>query len=109
MGKLCERRCTPCKKGTPPLSGLELTTLSAEVPEWRVEEERRLSREFQFPDFASALKFVNRASDLAEQEQHHPDIHLAWGKARFDLWTHSVGGLSENDFILAAKIDTLPR
>jgi len=107
MSTLLSKRCEPCEKGTQPLRGLELATLAAEVPQWRVVDDHHLTREFRFPDFVSALQFVNRAGDLAEQEQHHPDIFLTWGKVRFEIWTHSVGGLSENDFILAAKIDAL--
>lgn len=107
MSVLRSRRCIPCEKGAPPLKGLALSTLAAEVPNWRVTNESRLTREFRFPDFVSALRFVNRAGEIAEQEQHHPDIHLSWGKASFEIWTHSIGGLSENDFILAAKIDAL--
>ncbi|MBL8878246.1 MAG: 4a-hydroxytetrahydrobiopterin dehydratase [Phycisphaerales bacterium] len=107
MSKLRSKRCIPCEKGTPPLKGLALVTLSAEVPKWSVVDESRLTRDFKFPDFATALRFVNRAGEIAEQEQHHPDIRLSWGKAGFEIWTHSIGGLSENDFILAAKIDAL--
>lgn len=107
MSKLLTKRCRPCEQGTPPLRGLELATLAAEVPGWRIVDDHHLTREFRFPDFLSALQFVNRAGELAEREQHHPDIFLTWGKARFEIWTHSVGGLSENDFILAAKIDAL--
>jgi len=75
------------------------------VPEWSVEEGRRLRREFRFPDFARALAFVDRVGALAEAEDHHPEILLGWGRVGILLWTHAAGGLTENDFVLAAKID----
>ena len=81
--------------------------LAAEVPSWKVVGEHHLERAFTFKDFASALAFVNRVGAIAEEENHHPDILLGWGKATVTTWTHSAGGLSENDFVLAAKIDAL--
>ena len=79
-----------------------------EVPEWKVAiDNKSISKEFKFKDFAEAMGFVNKVADLAEKEGHHPDIHISWNKARFLLSTHAIGGLSENDFILAAKIDAL--
>lgn len=74
-------------------------------PEWKVVDEHHLEREFTFKNFKEALDFTNRVGEIAEQEQHHPDIFLSWGKVGVQLWTHSVGGLSENDFVLAAKTD----
>lgn len=105
---LRSRSCKPCEGGAP-LRGSELTDLAAAVPGWKVVEEHHLQRTYTFPDFASALRFVNEVGAVAEQEQHHPDIALRWGKVEITLWTHAVRGLSENDFILAAKIDHLPR
>lgn len=109
MTTLVEKACVPCKGGGEPLKGDRLVELSAFVPDWTVVERHRLTRTFKFPNFAKALAFVNGVGELAEQEQHHPDIRLSWGKVVIDLSTHKIGGLSENDFILAAKIDILPR
>ncbi|TSC66821.1 MAG: pterin-4-alpha-carbinolamine dehydratase [Parcubacteria group bacterium Gr01-1014_72] len=87
----------------------EIAVLHKEVPEWKIVEYHHLTREFKFPDFASALAFVNKVGALAESEGHHPDIELGWGYARIKIFTHAVDGLSENDFIVAAKIDTFTR
>lgn len=78
----------------------------AAVPEWTLKDER-LSRNFRFPDFQSALDFVNRVGAVAEAQGHHPDIHLGWGRADIETWTHDAGGITEADFTLAAKIDAL--
>lgn len=102
---LAEKSCVPCKGGTPPLKGKGLEDLHREVPEWVVVNEHHLKRLFKFPDFVSALAFVNKVGEVAEKEGHHPDILLGWGKAEVTTWTHSVDGLTESDFILAAKID----
>lgn len=108
MSGLAQKNCTPCKGKPAALKGEALAALVAQLPEgWRVAEERRLEKTFKFPDFASALGFVNKAGAVAEQEAHHPDIRLGWGYASFAILTHSIDGLSENDFILAAKIDAL--
>jgi 4a-hydroxytetrahydrobiopterin dehydratase len=105
MSELASKTCAPCKAGTPPLAGKELETLAKQVPQWTVVEGHHITRAFKFPDFAQALAFVNKVGALAEQQGHHPDILLSWGKAVVTTWTHSVNGLSEGDFILAAKID----
>jgi 4a-hydroxytetrahydrobiopterin dehydratase len=89
------------------LAGEELRKLQGQLEGWNVVDEHHLEKEYRFPDFRTALAFVNRVGDAAEAEGHHPDIFLAWGKVRITLWTHSIGGLSENDFILAAKADAL--
>jgi 4a-hydroxytetrahydrobiopterin dehydratase len=107
MTELAEKTCVPCRGGVPPLQGKELEALHKIVPAWNVIEEHHLEREFKFPDFAQALAFVNRVGALAEEQGHHPDIFLAWGKAGITLWTHKVNGLTESDFIMAAKIDRL--
>jgi len=108
MTDLAAKNCVPCRGGTPPLAAPERARLQAQLdPAWRVVEERQLQREWRFPDFAGALAFTNRIGAVAEEQQHHPDIELGWGRVRVTLWTHDVGGLSENDFILAAKIDRL--
>ena len=104
---LADKKCVPCRGGTPALKGAELAALQQEVPGWTVTSEHHLNREFRFPDFKQALAFVNQVGEIAEQEGHHPDILLAWGKVGVTLWTHTINGLSESDFILAAKIDRL--
>ena len=75
--------------------------------QWEVVESRKIRREFKFEDFSEAMKFANRVADLAEEEGHHPDFHIHWNKVRLELWTHEIGGLAENDFIMAAKIEAL--
>jgi 4a-hydroxytetrahydrobiopterin dehydratase len=109
MSELASKTCEEVKKGTPPLAGVQLNTLAKEVPEWKVVNGHHIERAFKFPDFKSALAFVNKVGDVAEEQEHHPDIALGWGKAEITTWTHSVDGLSENDFILAAKIDKLAK
>ena len=104
---LAGRRCVPCRGGIQPLTPSEAAKLTVQLDHWKVVEERRIEKHFTFPDFRSALAFVNRIGDIAESEGHHPDIALRWGKVDVTLWTHAAGGLTENDFILAAKIDRL--
>jgi 4a-hydroxytetrahydrobiopterin dehydratase len=105
--QLADKKCVPCRGGVPPLKGKELEKLHEVVPQWTVIDEHHLAREFKFPDFAQALAFVNRVGAVAEEQGHHPDILLAWGKAEITLWTHKVNGLTESDFIMAAKINRL--
>ncbi len=107
MTELASKTCVPCRGGVPPLKGQELTHLSAEVPGWKVIEGHHIARTFKFPDFRQALDFVNRVGELAEEQGHHPDIYLAWGKVEVTTWTHKIDGLTESDFILAAKIDRI--
>jgi 4a-hydroxytetrahydrobiopterin dehydratase len=76
---------------------------------WRVVSNHHLEKEYEFPDFVKALDFTNRVGEVAEREGHHPDIHLSWGKVRLDIWTHKIDGLTESDFVLAAKADTIER
>ena len=104
---LAERHCVPCKGGSPPLRGVALERLKAEVPGWDVVNEHHLVRAFRFPDFRTALDFVNCVGVIAEKEGHHPDISLGYGRVEITLWTHTIEGLSESDFILAAKIGAL--
>ena len=109
---LADKTCAPCRGGVPPLKGQELSQLHHQLPEfahWDVVNEHHLARAYKFPDFKSALAFVNRVGELAEQQGHHPDILLKWGKVEITIWTHAVDGLTESDFILAAKIDALLR
>jgi 4a-hydroxytetrahydrobiopterin dehydratase len=107
MTQLAEMTCVPCKGGVPPLTGVELHRFSDQLPNWKVVDEHHITRTFTFPDFQKALDFVNRVGAVAEQQGHHPDILLTWGKAEITLWTHKVQGLTESDFIMAAKIDRL--
>lgn len=111
MAGLTESSCVPCRGGVPTLSDDEIGALMPQVPGWQVVEAegiRRLRREYAFPDFRSAMAFAVRVGDLAEAEQHHPDLHVAWGRVGVEIWTHKIGGLHHNDFILAAKCDRLP-
>ena len=107
MSELATKECVPCKGGVPPLAGKELEALAQQVPKWKVVEGHHITRAFTFPDFKQALAFVNKVGYLAESQGHHPDILLSWGKAEITTWTHKINGLTESDFILAAKIDTL--
>ena len=104
---LAAKACVPCRGGVPPLKGEELASLQRQVDGWNVIEEHHITKAFKFPDFREALKFVNRVGELAEEQRHHPDIFLAWGKVEVTTWTHKINGLTESDFILGAKIDKL--
>jgi 4a-hydroxytetrahydrobiopterin dehydratase len=108
MSDLASKTCVPCRGGTSPLKGEELHRYSHQLPNWQVIDEHHITRTFTFPDFQRALDFVNRVGAVAEQQGHHPDIFLAWGKVGITSWTHSVNGLTESDFIMAAKIDQIP-
>jgi len=106
MSDLQNKKCIPCEGGTPLLKHKDIEKLSREVGEsWKVVDDKKIQKEFVFKDFKEALVFVNTVGALAESEGHHPDIHLFYGKVIIEFWTHAVGGLSENDFILAAKIN----
>ena len=107
MTSLASKTCVPCRGGVPPLQGAELDALQQQVPQWKVINQHHIARLFTFPDFKQALDFVNRVGELAESQGHHPDILLTWGKAEITLWTHKINGLTESDFIMAAKIDGL--
>lgn len=99
------KHCKPCEEGAEKLSGEEIARLHAEVPEWEVKGDKALVRSFPFKDFAKALAFANEVGRLAEENWHHPDIHLSWGHVEVSFSTHSLNGLSENDFIMAHKVD----
>jgi 4a-hydroxytetrahydrobiopterin dehydratase len=106
---LAEKRCVPCRGGVPPLKGEELSQLAGQISGWQVVNEHHIEKQFTFPDFKTALDFVNQAGAIAEAEGHHPDLFLSWGKVGVKTWTHKIDGLTESDFILAAKIDAIPR
>lgn len=102
---LTKKHCVPCEGGMPPLDHEHVEKYSQEVPTWTVVEDKRITKEFTFKDFVEAMKFVNRVAEIANAEEHHPDIYIFYNKVRLELSTHAVNGLSENDFILAAKTD----
>jgi 4a-hydroxytetrahydrobiopterin dehydratase len=102
---LAAKHCVPCRGGVPPLEGEELAKLSAQIPDWRVVDGHHIEKTFLTVDFKTALEFVNRIGSLAEQEGHHPDIYFGWGSVKVTLYTHKIQGLTESDFILAAKVD----
>jgi 4a-hydroxytetrahydrobiopterin dehydratase len=104
--KLTEEKCVPCRGDTRPLADDDVRILLKEIPQWSLKD-KAIERIFQFKDFRESIKFVNRVADAAEQENHHPDIHIYYSKVHIVLSTHKIGGLSRNDFILAAKIDEL--
>lgn len=110
MAGLTKEACVPCRGGVPTLTDEEIAALRPQVPEWQVAEVggiRRIRREYRFKDFRQAMDFAVQVGELAEREQHHPDLHLAWGKVVVETWTHKIEGLHQNDFILAAKCDEL--
>ncbi len=108
MTDLAEKQCVPCKGGVPPLKGGDLDKLRSQLnPSWKVIGEHHLEREFKFSNFRQALEFTNRVGALAEAQGHHPDIYLAWGQVKVTIWTHKIDGLTESDFVLAAKVDRL--
>ncbi|MCA1620858.1 MAG: 4a-hydroxytetrahydrobiopterin dehydratase [Acidobacteria bacterium] len=105
MESLATKHCVPCHGGVPRLTGEEIAPLLAQLGGWEVFEEHHLSKGYEFKNFADALAFVNRAGAVAEAEGHHPDIEFGWGYARLRIYTHAIDGLSESDFVLAARID----
>ena len=105
MSELAARSCVPCKGGVPPLKGEEIKPLISQLDGWAVVAEHHLTKTYKFPDFVTALKFVNRVGEIAEKEWHHPDMYLAWGQVRVEIWTHKINGLTESDFVFAAKAD----
>jgi 4a-hydroxytetrahydrobiopterin dehydratase len=107
---LADRKCIPCKGDTPPLKGEILREYQSKLGnEWEVIEEQHLERTYRFKNFRQALDFTVRVGELAEKVNHHPDVFLTWGRVKLTLWTHKIGGLSEADFVLAAKVDRLLR
>ena len=107
MSELASKTCVPCKGGTPPLKGEELDELRRQVPGWEVVEEHHLRHRFRFANFREALRFVNKVGELAEEQGHHPDVAFGWGYAEITIWTHNIDGLTESDFVFAAKVDRI--
>ncbi len=103
--ELAQRECVPCKGGTPPLDPPKIQELLAQLDGWLIEHQYHLTRTLKLPDFATALELTTRIGAIAELQNHHPDIHLAWGQVRVEVWTHKIKGLTESDFIFAAKVD----
>ena len=110
MNELAAKECVPCKGGVPPLEGKPLAELHQRLgADWQVVRGHHLEKEFAFKNFREALAFTNQVGELAEAQNHHPDIYLAWGKVKITIWTHEMDGLTESDFVMAAKIEALPR
>jgi 4a-hydroxytetrahydrobiopterin dehydratase len=107
MECLVDKHCEPCHGGVPRLEAEEAARLLGQLEGWEVVEGHHLSKQYGFPNFAAALDYVNRVGAVAEAEGHHPDVEFGWGYARLKIYTHAIGGLSENDFILAARVDAL--
>lgn len=108
MAELAQKNCVPCKGGVPPLKGIALVRLARDLGKgWRVVKKHHLEREYKFENFRKALDFTNQVGKLAEQQNHHPDVYLAWGKVKLTLWTHKIDGLTESDFVLAAKVNKI--
>lgn len=104
--ELGKKKCKPCEGGTPPLDEKEISEYMTQIQDgWKVSENKKILKEYSFEDFGHTMDFVNKVAELAEDEGHHPDMHVSYGKVMIELSTHSIGGLSENDFILAFKID----
>ena len=108
MAALAEKECAACKGAVAALKGNELNKMKQELDGgWQVVNEHHLEKNYKFKDFREALSFTNKVGELAEAQGHHPDIYLAWGKVKVTIWTHKVNGLTESDFVLAAKADRL--
>jgi 4a-hydroxytetrahydrobiopterin dehydratase len=102
---LVEKKCVPCTGGVPALTRTEFAPLLQELDDWTVLNEKKLVRSFQFDNFAKPMRLAKKIAEIAEHEQHHPDLLVRWGELKVELWTHKIDGLTESDFILAAKID----
>jgi len=107
MNDLASRECVPCRGGVPPMQADEIERLLKQLDSWEVIDGHHLRKVYDFKNFRDSLAFVNRVGNLAEEQGHHPDICFGWGKAEITIWTHKINGLTESDFVLAAKIDKL--
>ena len=107
MAGLADRQCVPCTGGIPPLSGEEIAPLLAQLEGWRVIDNHHLEKQFKLKNFIEALALVNRVGAIAEEQNHHPDLFLAWGTVGVKIWTHKINGLTESDFVFAAKCDVV--
>lgn len=104
---LAEKTCVSCHGGVPPLTSEQIAELLPQIKSWDVIDDHHLERTYKFANFAQALGFVNRVGAIADEQNHHPDIYLAWGKVKVEIWTHKINGLTESDFIFAAKVDRI--
>ncbi len=104
---LADRNCVPARAGTPSLTADEIKSYLEELAGWSVDDENKLTKSFEFKNFVQAVDLVNRITEVAEAQDHHPDLYVRWGEVRVYLWTHSIDGLHDSDFIMAAKIDRL--
>jgi 4a-hydroxytetrahydrobiopterin dehydratase len=107
MSELADRQCVPCRAGAVPLTGDQIAPLTGQIDDWDVVDGHHLRKSFSFSNFREALGFVNAVGDVAEAQNHHPDLELGWGRAAVSIWTHKIDGLTESDFVLAAKIDRI--
>ena len=107
MTELTQKKCRPCEGYEKPMDETAITNYISQVKGWEVGENRKIKKDFKFKNFKEVMNFVNKVADLAELEQHHPNIYIFYNHVKFELSTHAIGGLSENDFIMAAKIDEL--
>lgn len=106
MSKLAERDCVPCRGDVPPLGSNQIQTLLEQLGSaWEAVRDHHLTKTFEFKNFREALAFTNEVGRIAEEQKHHPDIYLSWGRVRLDIWTHKIDGLTESDFVLAAKCE----
>ncbi|MCF8226826.1 MAG: 4a-hydroxytetrahydrobiopterin dehydratase [Bacteroidales bacterium] len=105
--ELTKKKCVPCEGGIPPLTEPEILEYITLVKGWIVRDNKKIAREFNFVNFKHTMDFINKVAELAENEGHHPVMHVTYGSAEIELWTHAIDGLSENDFIVAAKIDQI--
>ena len=108
MSELAKQQCVPCRGGVPPLSGAELEDFRTKLGgDWHVVEQHHLEKVYKFDDFRQALDFTIRVGEMAEEQDHHPDIYLTWGRVKITIWTHKIDGLTESDFVFGAKADAL--
>ena len=109
MQELLQKKCVPCEGIGKAFTEKEAQEYLKKVDNWEIKENKRIEKTFKFKNFVQAIEFANKITEIAEQEQHHPDLYIGWGKVRVELWTHALNGLTENDFILAAKIDAIKK
>ncbi len=103
--QLADKRCVPCRGGTPPLTADDIAPLLAHLDGWQTDGDTKLVKSFRLKNFVQAVELVNALTPVAEAEGHHPDLYVRWGEVRVSLWTHKIHGLTESDFVMAAKID----
>jgi 4a-hydroxytetrahydrobiopterin dehydratase len=107
MSELADLECVPCRGGVPPMEAGEIQKLLGQLDGWQAVGDHHLRKQYKFKNFRESLDFVNRVGELAETQGHHPDVYFGWGQAEITIWTHKIDGLTESDFVLAAKIDKL--